>query len=240
LFFVYYFFARQIYERSHYSTVCFTKLPKKMKLSNEAKCLYFGVLIVLLFVAVMYFMRWSKNATERLNVGYPYAYGASSFNQGWAEYPQSGMSSGAYMRNLSQEMSQPLQGEYTTPSAMRVKGVEDFVWPEQTVGKITSPGIAALAKRARDLEGLRLGDAYSSGSTTADWRVANRVLHGGGSGEHLVSTRGEPDFWELPQELRSAQVRQAGARLGPEKFAVGGTRTRAAYDIDAYVYPQVY
>jgi hypothetical protein len=222
------------------------------KITNEMKCAYFAVLIVLIILATMLFFRWSAGSpgvpgvpgtSEHLNVAYPYAYGASSFNQGWGAYPQSGMSSGAYMRNLSQEMSQPLQGEYTTPSAMRVKGVEDFVWPEQQYGKITSPGIAALAKRARDLDGLRLADAHSGvnvGGDMPSWQVANRALHGGGSGEHLVSGRGEPDFWELPQELRSAQVKQAGARLNTEKFDVGGTNTRAAYDVDAYLYPHVY
>jgi len=180
-----------------------------MNLSAEKKCVYFAVLIVLVLLVLILVMRWARRTgvSERMqNVGYPYAFGASSYNQGYAEYPQSGMSSGAYMRNLSQEMSQPLQGEYTSPSAMRVKGVDDFVHPEGLPGQVSHPGMVKLADAAR--------------------------------GERLVSGRGEPDFWELPQELRTAQVRQAGARL--EKFLVGGTNTRAANDVDAYVYPHVY
>jgi hypothetical protein len=198
-----------------------------MNITNEKKCVYFAVLIVLVLIILLLTMRWAKkgasdasSTSEKMqNVGYPYAFGASSFNQGYAWYPQSGMSSGAYMRNLSQEMSQPLQGEYTSPSAMRVKGVEDFVWPEPNYGYITSPGVAQLAADER------------SGTPPPSLP------------ERLVGSRGEPDFWELPQELRSAQVRQAGARLSSgnhEKFLVGGTNTRAANDIDAYVYPHVY
>lgn len=185
-----------------------------MLLTAEKKVVYFAVLVVLVFLVLVLVMNWAKKAgvAEKMqNVGYPYAFGASSFNQGYAWYPQSGMSSGAYMRNLGQEMSQPLQGEYTSPSAMRVKGVEDFVYPEPVVGEISTPGIAALAARAR-----------SAGSGS----------------ERLTSGRGEPDFWELPQELRSAQVQQAGARL--EKFLVGGTNTPAARDVDAYLYPHIY
>jgi hypothetical protein len=186
-----------------------------MNITAEKKCIYFALLIVLLIVILVLVMRWAKQAgqagqTENMqNVGYPYAFGASSYNQGFAWYPQSGISRGAYMRKLSQEMSQPKQGEYTSPYAMGTKGVEDFVWPEPTVGQITTPGIAKLAQDARAAQS-----------------------------ERLTSGRGEPDFWELPQELRSAQVRQAGARL--EKFLVGGTNTTAANDIDAYVYPHVY
>jgi len=184
-----------------------------MHITDEKKCVYFAVLIVLIFLVLVLVMNWAKKkgvAEKMQNVGYPYAFGASSFNQGYGWYPQSGATSGAYMRSLGQEMSQPRQGEYTTPSAMRVKGVEDFVYPEQIVGEISSPGIAALAAAAR-------GPAGS---------------------ERLVSGRGEPDFWELPQELRSAQVQQAGARL--EKFLVGGTNTPAANDVDAYLYPHIY
>ena len=204
-----------------------------MKITNEMKCAYFGALIVGLVVICYYIMQWQKKraaAVERLNVGYPYAYGASSFTQGWGKYAQSGMSSGAYMRNLSQEMSQPKQGEYTTPSAMEVKGVEDFVWPEQTVGQITSPGVAALAARARGSNGEpQLSTAGSAGNGRGG------VLS---LGERLVSGRGEPDFWELPNELRTAQVKQAGVRY--EKFVVGGTNTVAHNDVDAYTYPWVY
>jgi hypothetical protein len=189
----------------------------KFELTNDKLVVYFAALIVLLIMVLMYVMKWHKNTStvpsEHLNVGYPYAYGASSYNQGFAEYAQSGMSSGAYMRNLSQEMSQPIQGEYTSPSAIRVKGVEDFVWPEQTVGKITTPGVTALANEAR-----RTSEPFKSNK--------------------LVSKRGEPDFWELPQELRTAQTAQIGLRT--EKFAVGGNNTPASHDVDAYTYPWVY
>lgn len=181
----------------------------EMIISNEKKCFYFAVLIVLVFLMMMLVMRWARRtgAIEKLqNTGYPYAFAASSYNQGYARYPQSGISGGAYVRNLGQEMSQPKQGEYTSPSTMRVKGVDDFVHPEGLPGEVSHPGIVALADRAR--------------------------------GERLVSGRGEPDFWELPQELRTAQVRQAGARY--EKFLVGGTNTRAANDVDAYLYPHIY
>ena len=171
--------------------------------SPAKKCVFFALLIVSMLIILILIVRWSSKSPKAelmQNVGYPYAFGASSYNQGYGQYPQSGISKGAYMRNLGQEMSQPVQGEYTSMSAMRVKGIDNFVYPEteQGIVRIVDPAI----------------------------------------GEHLTGSRGEPDFWELPQELRSAQVRQAGARL--ENFAVGGTNTRAAYDVDAYVYPFVY
>lgn len=179
-----------------------------MDLTNEQKCLYLAVLIVLIFCICVLAARWAMRSERMQNVGYPYAFGASSYNQGYGEYPQSGISRGAYMRNLGQEFSQAKQGEYTSPSAMRVKGVDDFVHPEGLPGQVSHPGIVQLADSA--------------------------------IGERLVGSRGEPEFWELPQELRTAQVREAGARITTEHMLVGGTNTRAAKDVDAYVYPHVY
>jgi hypothetical protein len=158
---------------------------------EHAKMLVFAVAALLLIMALYI---CTKAAPEMFD-GIPYAYGASSAFKGWADYPQSGISRGAWNRK-QQEFSMPRQGDVETVSAMQVKAVEDTINPR----------------------GL-----YS---------------------EDMTGSRGEPDFWEVPDALRTVQSNtvsgyQEHLTSAPEGI-IGGNNTFPWKDADAYLYPMTY
>jgi hypothetical protein len=62
--------------------------------------------------------------------------------------------------------------------------------------------------------------------------------------ENLTASRGEPDFWEVPDSLRTAQSNtvsgyQEHLTSAPEGI-IGGNNTFPWKDADAYLYPMTY
>ena len=168
-----------------------SELKEKLFTDQNKAALLIALAVVILIVLILV-MRGKEHLTD--GSGYPYAYGAASPLRGWADYPQSGISHGAYNRK-QQEFSMPRQGDVETVSAMQVKAVEDLLTP--------------------------------------------RGLYP----ENLTGTRGAPDFWEVPEELRKSQSQGI---TGKEHLAsapqgiIGGNNTFPWKDTDSYVYPMTY
>lgn len=175
--------------------------------------------------------------------GYPYAYGAARFIKGYGWYPASGISRGATMRVLMQEFSQPRQGEYTTVSAARVKGVDDFITP---YGLTDNTSI----DRNQQVDGRFSGREMPQDRQRPDVRPSARLDRtsrddGRQVRQHLVASKSSPDFWNLPSELVREQKREAAGRTEGMKNlertpVMSGVNTPAAKDVDSYVYQHVY
>jgi hypothetical protein len=159
-----------------------------------------------------------------------------------------------------QEFSQPGQGEYTSVSAARVEGVDEFASPQgfvdcesidrnqQVDGRISG----REAPQERQRPDVRPSARLDRSSREEGAKERERVGRGSREErERLVSKKAQPDFWTLPQELIDAQQREARGGGSIEKMSGrderlqrapvnAGVNTFAAKDVDAYVYPNVY